>query len=99
MSRLTKMLYSRLICFNRNDFSYLIGEEYLHFFKFTDLTLDEALRTFLKNLTITGETQERERVLAHFSRRYLESNPGSYNSEGTFSCVLIQINPSFSEFC
>jgi PH/SEC7 domain-containing protein len=64
-----------------------VGEEYLRFFEFTDLTLDQALRTFLKNLIIIGETQERERVLAHFSRRYLESNPGSYNSEGKLSMV------------
>lgn len=30
-----------------------------------------------------GETQERERVLAHFSRRFRQCNPESLTSEGT----------------
>lgn len=29
-----------------------------------------------------GETQERERVLAHFSQRYFQCNPGALSSEG-----------------
>lgn len=29
-----------------------------------------------------GETQERERVLAHFSQRYYECNPNAISSEG-----------------
>lgn len=29
-----------------------------------------------------GETQERERVLSHFSRRYLDCNPNLMPSEG-----------------
>lgn len=29
-----------------------------------------------------GETQERERVLAHFSQRYSECNPKAISSEG-----------------
>lgn len=30
-----------------------------------------------------GETQERERVLTHFSRRYCQCNPDDSTSEGT----------------
>lgn len=59
-----------------------MAEEYLKFFDFKGDTLDVALRKFLKQFSLIGETQERERVLAHFSRHYLQSNPGSYNSEG-----------------
>lgn len=29
-----------------------------------------------------GETQERERVLAHFSQRYFQCNPEALSSEG-----------------
>lgn len=34
-----------------------------------------------------GETQERERVLAHFSQRYYECNPNTISSEGKKLCV------------
>lgn len=36
-----------------------------------------------------GETQERERVLIHFSRRYCQCNPEESTSEGTafFPCL------------
>ena len=69
-------------CF-RNEFSYLVGVEYIRYFEFCGLSLDLALREFLRKLILIGETQERERVLAHFSRRYLDCNPGTFNSEGT----------------
>ena len=69
-----------LIC--RNDFAQLVGEEYLRFFDFRGMTLDTALREFLKHLTIAGETQERERVLAHFSHGYMQMNPSTFNSDG-----------------
>ena len=70
----------------RNDFNTAVADEYLKFFDFKGDTLDTALRKFLKQFSLIGETQERERVLAHFSRHYLETNPGTYNSEGRF-CV------------
>ena len=70
------------MCF-RNDFAQLVGEEYLKYFDLSGLTLDQAVRTFLKHITLAGETQERERVLAHFSRRYMECNPSTYKSDGT----------------
>lgn len=36
-----------------------------------------------------GETQERERVLAHFSQRYYECNPNSISSEGKKLCMSV----------
>lgn len=39
-------------------------------------------RTFLQEFVLKGETQERERVLAHFSHRYLQCNPILTLSEG-----------------
>ncbi|CAB1337933.1 unnamed protein product [Coregonus sp. 'balchen'] len=65
-----------------NDFSRMVAEEYLHFFNFKGLTVDQALRGFLRQFSLMGETQERERVLAHFSRRYLHCNPKLIPSEG-----------------
>lgn len=36
-----------------------------------------------------GETQERERVLAHFSQRYYECNPNAISSEGKKLCMSV----------
>lgn len=46
-------------------------------------------RSFLKELALMGETQERERVLAHFSQRYYECNPNAISSEGKKLCVCL----------
>ncbi|XP_035469260.2 uncharacterized protein LOC118287802 isoform X1 [Scophthalmus maximus] len=78
-----------------NDFSRMVAEEYLSFFNFTGLALDQALRTFLRQFALMGETQERERVLSHFSRRYLDCNPNVLPSEDavhTLTCALMLLN-------
>ncbi|XP_053665242.1 PH and SEC7 domain-containing protein [Anopheles marshallii] len=102
--RLAKRLYylegfkksdvSRQLCKN-NDFSRAVAEEYLKFFFFECLSLDKALRMFLKQFSLTGETQERERVLVHFSKRYLDCNPRSFNSQDavhTLTCAIMLLN-------
>ncbi|XP_070608003.1 PH and SEC7 domain-containing protein 1 [Erythrolamprus reginae] len=78
-----------------NDFSKTVAGEYLRFFEFTGMTLDQALRSFLKELALMGETQERERILAHFSQRYYECNPKTIPSEDgahTLACALMLLN-------
>lgn len=78
-----------------NEFSRAVAEEYVKHFDFKGDTLDVALRTFLLRFALSGETQERERVLVHFSRRYLECNPGSFNSQDavhTLTCALMLLN-------
>ena len=85
-----------------NDFNQVVAEEYLKFFEFTDCTLDMALRMFLGQFCLTGETQERERVLIHFSKRYLECNPAvaqgtdawfkSQDSVHTLTCAIMLLN-------
>ncbi|KAK7919431.1 hypothetical protein WMY93_010715 [Mugilogobius chulae] len=78
-----------------NDFSRMVAEEYLSFFNFTGLTLDQALRAFLRQFALVGETQERERVLSHFSRRYFDCNPKVIPSEDavhTLTCALMLLN-------
>ncbi|XP_052791252.1 uncharacterized protein LOC128225212 isoform X2 [Mya arenaria] len=89
-----KMDVARHLC-KKNDFNILVAEEYLKFFDFAEDSLDAALRKFLGQFSLIGETQERERVLAHFSRHYIESNPGTYNSEDachTLVCALMLLN-------
>uniref|UniRef100_A0A3Q4GGP8 PH and SEC7 domain-containing protein 4-like n=1 Tax=Neolamprologus brichardi TaxID=32507 RepID=A0A3Q4GGP8_NEOBR len=78
-----------------NDFSRAVGEEYLKFFDFTGQTLDHSLRSFLKVVVLIGETQERERVLQHFSCRFHQCNPDSFSSSGAvlaLTCALMLLN-------
>uniref|UniRef100_A0A7N6FFQ3 Pleckstrin and Sec7 domain containing a n=1 Tax=Anabas testudineus TaxID=64144 RepID=A0A7N6FFQ3_ANATE len=73
-----------------NEFSQMVAEEYLSNFNFTGLTIDQALRTLLTQFALMGETQERERVLIHFSRRYRQCNPE--NSVHTLTCAVMLLN-------
>lgn len=77
-----------------NDFSRVVADEYLKYFNFEKSTLDESLRQFLQQFSLSGETQERERVLVHFSRRYLDCNPGTYNSQGEMASSRKSIGPT-----
>ncbi|XP_058644263.1 PH and SEC7 domain-containing protein 3 isoform X2 [Onychostoma macrolepis] len=78
-----------------NDFSKMVAEEYLKFFEFTDMTLDQSLRCFLKAFSLMGETQERERVLIHFSNRYYQCNPTIITAQDgvhCLTCALMLLN-------
>ncbi|KAF5901926.1 PH and SEC7 domain-containing protein 3-like isoform X1, partial [Clarias magur] len=78
-----------------NDFNKMVAEEYLTFFEFTGMTLDQSLRSFLKAFALMGETQERERVLIHFSNRYYQCNPTIIASEDgvhCLTCALMLLN-------
>ncbi|KAG8509710.1 PH and SEC7 domain-containing protein 4 [Galemys pyrenaicus] len=78
-----------------NDFSRAVAEEYLSFFQFGGQSLDRALRGFLQALVLSGETQERERILYQFSRRFHYCNPGvfsSVDSVHTLTCAIMLLN-------
>ncbi|XP_068155642.1 PH and SEC7 domain-containing protein isoform X3 [Drosophila tropicalis] len=78
-----------------NDFSRAVADEYLKHFSFEKKSLDQALREFLQQFSLSGETQERERVLVHFSKRYLDCNPGTFNSQDavhTLTCAIMLLN-------
>ncbi|XP_068182710.1 PH and SEC7 domain-containing protein 1 isoform X2 [Antennarius striatus] len=102
--RLAKRLYN-LEGFRKSDvaphlsknnvFSQMVAEEYLNNFNFSGLTIDQALRAFLGKFSLMGETQERERVLVQFSRRYRQGNPESETSEDsvhTLTCAVMLLN-------
>ncbi|XP_018432359.1 PREDICTED: PH and SEC7 domain-containing protein 3 [Nanorana parkeri] len=74
-----------------NEFSKLVAEEYLKFFDFTGMALDQSLRRFFKAFSLVGETQERERVLIHFSNRYFLCNPNSMCSPDGVHCLTCAI--------
>ena len=70
------------ICNCRSDFGKMVVKEYLRFFEFEKLSLVESLRQFLSYFSLTGESQERERIMVHFSNRYFECNPQVFTSVG-----------------
>jgi PH and SEC7 domain-containing protein len=78
---------SRHLCKN-NDFSRVVAEEYLKHFDFENASLDLALRRFLLAFQLTGESSERDRVLIHFSHRYLQCNPNSFTSQVNVNSIL-----------
>ncbi|KAF8798741.1 hypothetical protein BYT27DRAFT_7177517 [Phlegmacium glaucopus] len=49
---------------------------YVDFFDFTGLRLDLAFRRLCAKLYLKGETQQVDRILEQFSRRYWDCNPG-----------------------
>ena len=72
---------------------------YLQLFTFCHQSLDEALRKFLQQFCLTGETQDRERVLLHFSKRFLECNSSlrgptfqSHDAVHTLTCAIMLLN-------
>ncbi|XP_068032322.1 PH and SEC7 domain-containing protein 3 isoform X12 [Anomalospiza imberbis] len=44
-------------------------------------------RSFFKAFSLIGETQERERVLIHFSSRYYQCNPNAISSQDGVHCL------------
>ena len=109
-SRLAKRLYN-LEGFNKsdvachlsknNEFSRAVAEKYLNLFDFTGKSLDLALRVFLTQFYLIGETQDRERVLVYFSKRFNECNPNqnfkSIDSIHTLTCALMLLNTDLHE--
>ncbi|GAB1286031.1 PH and SEC7 domain-containing protein 4 [Apodemus speciosus] len=78
-----------------NDFSRAVAEAYLSFFQFEGQSLDRALRGFLQALVLSGETQERERILYQFSKRFHYCNPGAFpsvDSVHTLACAIMLLN-------
>ncbi|KAL3318908.1 pleckstrin and Sec7 domain containing [Cichlidogyrus casuarinus] len=81
----------------KNDFSQLVGEEFASNFEFTGLPIDVGLRQYLQKFCLLGETQEKERILQHFSKRYMQCNVAStfLASEDachTLVCALMLLN-------
>ncbi|XP_065705239.1 PH and SEC7 domain-containing protein 2 isoform X2 [Patagioenas fasciata] len=83
--------------FPRNPILYKIRASRSNFFPWDGqpILVPSSQRTFLKAFPLMGETQERERVLIHFSRRYCQCNPEESTSEDgihTLTCALMLLN-------
>lgn len=85
-----------------NQFSRLVAEEYAKLFDFAGQRLDCALRTFLARFHLLGETQEQERILVFFAKRYKACNPHadelrSEDATHTLTCALMLLNTDLQE--
>lgn len=79
----------------KNDFNQLVADEYLKLFNFQSLTLDCALRKFLKQFQLVGDAQEKERVLMYFAKRYVDANNTTFqdvDSCHTLTCAIMLLN-------
>ena len=75
----------------RSTFGQFVAKEYLKFFEFQGQGLDESLRQFLSSFSLTGESQERERIVVHFSNRYHECNPEAYESTDVVHGITVAL--------
>ncbi|VDN01056.1 unnamed protein product [Thelazia callipaeda] len=78
-----------------NEFGISVAEEYCTLFNFSGIRLDAALRDFLSRFFLTGETQERARIIEHFAKRYHECNPTLFKSIDqvhALTCALLLLN-------
>ena len=59
------------------------------------MTLDAALRKFLKQFQLVGDAQEKERVLMYFAKRYVDANNTTFtdvDSCHTLTCAIMLLN-------
>ena len=62
---------------------------YMDYFDFARLRLDVAFRRLCAKLYLKAETQQVDRILEEFSRRYWETNPNTVYgsaSESSYEC-------------
>jgi Sec7-like guanine-nucleotide exchange factor len=71
-------------------------QTYVGQFDFSDDPLDVALRKLLMEVGLPRETQQIDRVMEAFARRYLHSNPTLFTSEGK-SLGLTNLHILFAE--
>ncbi|OQV15528.1 putative PH and SEC7 domain-containing protein 3 [Hypsibius exemplaris] len=64
------------------------ARETMEIFSLQDLSLDQALRHFLTNVKLVGETEARQRVVDLFVLRYIECNPKTIYTRESANAVV-----------
>lgn len=71
---------------------------YIDRFDFVDDPLDIAMRKLLMHVGLPRETQQIDRVIEAFARRYRNCNPDLYTSDGMpFSFIFCYLSPSIKD--
>lgn len=63
--------------------------------KYSDMTIDKALRQMLKDFKLPGEAQKIDRIMERFAERFCKDNPAAFpTSDGAYllSFALIMLN-------
>ncbi|GAA6049100.1 hypothetical protein JCM3770_003886 [Rhodotorula araucariae] len=71
---------TRVLASNSDPFHLAALQAYLRLFPFHHLALDIALRVFLSSASLPTETQQIDRVMEAFARRYCECNPDLFGA-------------------
>ncbi|EMS19609.1 ARF guanyl-nucleotide exchange factor [Rhodotorula toruloides NP11] len=69
---------TKILSLSADPFYAAALQAYLRYFPFQQLALDIALRVFLCSASLPSETQQIDRVMEAFARRYVECNPGLF---------------------
>ncbi|KAG9293217.1 hypothetical protein G9A89_010588 [Geosiphon pyriformis] len=80
---LSKSELSTLLAKNKDVFHEAVFRTYMDSFAFHQDPIDIALRKFLMDCCLPKETQQIDRVMEAFARRYHECNPDIFPSEDT----------------
>ncbi|TRY94369.1 hypothetical protein DNTS_006262 [Danionella cerebrum] len=81
----------------RDDLNIQVLHAFVELHEFTDLNLVQALRQFLWSFRLPGEAQKIDRMMEAFAQRYLQCNPGVFQSTDTcyiLSFAIIMLNTS-----
>lgn len=87
---MTKAEVASVLASSADEFHTAALNEYMRRFTFVDEPLDVALRELLMDVGLPRETQQIDRVMESFSRRYNECNDGIWGQEGKYPCVSVQ---------
>jgi Sec7-like guanine-nucleotide exchange factor len=78
----TKAEVASVLASSADKFHTAALNEYMRRFSFVDDPLDVALRKLLMDVGLPRETQQIDRVMEAFARRYNECNEGIWGQEG-----------------
>jgi hypothetical protein len=80
-----------ILCKNADDFSKTCLRKYMRGFAYFGDSIDMAIRKMLMEVELPKETQQIDRLLAGFSDRYYECNPGIFSSTDEAAFVAFSI--------
>lgn len=86
---------------NEMKFHTELLHEFLQLFNFQGVSLDVALRQFLRTFRLPGEAQVIDRIMMCYATRYCEHNPGIFSCDDTaykLSFSLILLNTDLHNF-
>ncbi|EXJ91152.1 hypothetical protein A1O1_04261 [Capronia coronata CBS 617.96] len=80
-----------ILCKSADDFSKTCLRKYMRGFSYFGDSIDMAIRKMLMEVELPKETQQIDRLLAGFSDRYYECNPGIFSSTDETAFVAFSI--------